>query len=101
MTSRPLKLHDKTVTGNHPFNLDEQNKHRCPKGHVAGLNSLSELYVERRSWDGNDWCRTEVFFGLRQGELRPEPRLLISQRLRRLLVELKAKGFALEVAHLV
>ena len=99
ITSRPLKLSARTVTGNHPFNLDEENRHRCPKGHVVGLNQLSELYVQRRTWDGSDWCRTDKLFGVRRGELRPEPRLIISQRLGRALVEMKAKGFALEVVH--
>jgi len=32
---------------------------------------------------------------------RPHPLLLISQRMRRLLDDLKAKGHQLEVAHLV
>jgi hypothetical protein len=77
ITSKPLKLSQRTVTGNHPFNLDEENRHRCPKGHVAGLNQISELYVHRSSWDGSHWCRTDKLFGMREGELRPEPRLLI------------------------
>lgn len=101
ITSKPLKLSERTVTGIHLFNLDEENRHRCPKGHVAGLNQISELYVHRRSWDGSDWCRTDKLFGMSQGELRPEPRLLISQKLRQVLEGMKAKGFALEVAHLI
>jgi hypothetical protein len=101
ITSKPLKLSERTVTGNHPFNLDEENRHRCPERHVAGLNQISELYVHRRTWDGSDWCHTDKLFGTRQGELRPEPRLLISHKLRQLLVKMKAKGFALEIAHLV
>jgi hypothetical protein len=101
IASEPLTLSERTVTGNHPFNLDEENRHRCPKGHVAGLNQISELYVHRRSWDGSGWCRTDKLFGMREGELRPEPRLLISQRLRQVLEGIRAKGYALEVAHLV
>ncbi|WP_224242682.1 hypothetical protein [Hyalangium gracile] len=101
ITSKPLKLHARTVTGNHPFDLDEGNRHRCPNGHVAGLNQISELYVHRKGWDESDWCRTDKLFGMRQGELRPEPRLLISQKLRQVLVGMKARGFELEIAHLV
>lgn len=100
ISSKPLKLSARTVTGNHPFNLDEENRHRCPKGHVAGLNQISELYVHRKSWDGSDWGHTDKLFGMRQGELRPEPRLLVSQKLRRVLVEMKAKGLTWEIAHL-
>ncbi|WP_224242411.1 hypothetical protein [Hyalangium gracile] len=101
ITSKPLKLSASTVTGINLFDLDEENRHRCPKGHMAGLNQISELYVQRASWDGSDWARTGTFFGVRRGELRPEPRLLVSQKLRQVLVGMKAKGFELEVAHLV
>jgi hypothetical protein len=101
ITSKPLKLSAPTLAGNNPFDLDEQDEHRCPKGHLAGLNQLSELYVRREGDDDSDVCRTDKLFGVRRGELRPEPRLLVTQRVRELLVGMKAKGFALEVAHLV
>jgi hypothetical protein len=101
ITAKPLKLSTLTVTGYNVFDLDEEDENRCPKGHVAGLNQLSELYVQRGSWGGSDWCRTDKLFGLRRGLLRPEPRILISQKLRQVLVGMKAKGFELEVARLV
>lgn len=99
VTTRPLKLAAKTVAGNNPFDLDERNEHRCPKGHLAGLNQISELYVQRASHDGSDICITDKLFGVRRGELRPEPRYLISPKLRDVLAEMKAKGYELEVAH--
>ncbi len=101
ITSKPLQLSDRTLTGNNLFDLDEEDRYRCPKGHIAGLNQISELSVQRASWDGSDWCRTDKLFGVRRGELRPEPRILISQKLRQVLLEMKAKGFDLEIAHLV
>jgi hypothetical protein len=101
ITSKPARLHAQTVAGVHPFELDDVGEHRCPQGHLAGLNQISELTVEQDSLDGSDWWRTDKLFGVRRGELRPEPRLLISQKLREVLVEEKAKGFALEVAHAV
>jgi hypothetical protein len=101
VTSNPVKLSTRTVTGNTPFDLDEQNEHRCPKGHTAGLTWLSELFVLRSNHDGGDLIHTEKMFGLRRGYLRPRPQLLISQKLRRVLVDMKAKGFELEAAHLV
>jgi hypothetical protein len=100
-TSKPVKLDAKTVTGNNPFDLDERNEFRCPKGHMAGLNQLSELYLKRASYDGSDFSVTDKYFGDRRGELRPERRLLISPRFREVLEELGAKGFKLEVAHFV
>ncbi|WP_093519960.1 double-CXXCG motif protein [Stigmatella erecta] len=99
MTSKPLRLTGTTVTGNDLFDLDEKNEYRCPQGHTAGLRQISELYVQRRSWDGSDWCRTDKLLGLRRGELRPEPKVLISQKLCQLLVGMKAKGFEIEMAH--
>ncbi|MBN1205272.1 MAG: hypothetical protein JXB05_10140 [Myxococcaceae bacterium] len=101
ITSKPLKLSARTVSGVNLFDLDKENRYRCPKGHMAGLNQISELYVHRESWDGSDWGRTDKYFGVRGADLRPEPRLLISQKLRQVLVGMKAKGFELEVAHLV
>ncbi|MCP3136460.1 hypothetical protein [Pyxidicoccus xibeiensis] len=100
-TSKPLKLDAKTVAGNNPFDLDARDEHRCPKGHVAGLNQISELYVKRASHDGGDLCITDKLFGVRRGELRPEPRLLISPKLRDVLAGMNAKGYVLEVAHFV
>lgn len=101
ITSRPLKLTEWTIGGNNPFDLDEENEFRCPKGHTAGLNLLSELFLKRRSWDGSDWCQTDKLFGVRRGELRPEPRQLISQKLYQLLLSMKAKGFEVQGAHLI
>lgn len=101
VTSSPVKFSTRTVTGNTPFDLDDQNEHRCPRGHTAGLTWLSEFFVLRSSHDGGDLLHTEKMFGLRRGYLRPRPQLLISQKLRRVLVDMKAKGFELEVAHLV
>jgi hypothetical protein len=101
VTSTPVKLSPRTVTGNAPFDLDEQNEHRCSRGHTAGLTWLSEFFVLRTSHDGGDLLHTEKMFGLRRGYLRPRPQLLISQKLRQVLVDMKAKGFELEVAHLV
>ena len=99
ITSRPLRLTGSTVTGKDLFDLDENDEYRCPRGHTAGLRQISELYLQRKNWDGADWCRTEKLFGLRRGELRPEPRVLVSQKLRQLLVGMKAEGVEFEVAH--
>jgi hypothetical protein len=104
VTSRRLGVSPATRFGQDPFDPDEKGEYRCPLGHTAGLNILSELSVLRAEWDGADLCAARPLLGYRSrngGVLRPYPMLLISQRLRRLLVELKAKGFELEVAHLV
>jgi len=44
---------------------------------------------------------TDKLFGERRGELRPEPRLLISPRFRDVLLAMNARGLELEAAHFV
>lgn len=99
VTSKPVEIVLPTRVGNNPFDLDEPGEHRCPRKHVAGLNRLSELWVKRARHDGSDWVRTRQLIGVRRGVLRPQEQLLISPRLYRLLLELKAKRFEVEVAH--
>jgi hypothetical protein len=102
--SRPLGVAPQTHFGVAPFDEDAKGEYRCPEGHVLGLNLLSEVWVKREDWDGADLCATKQWVGMRSrngGVFRPYPLLLISQRMRRLLLDLKAKGHQLEVAHLV
>jgi hypothetical protein len=101
VTSKPVDIVPPTRVGDTPFDLDERGQHRCPLKHVVGLNRLSELWVKRAGHDGSDWVRTRQLIGVRRGVLRPEEQLLISPRLHRLLLELKAKRFEVEVAHWV
>ncbi|HEX8435100.1 hypothetical protein [Archangium sp.] len=103
VTSRPVGVAPVTRFGIDPFDPDEQGEYRCPRGHVAGLSVLSELSVVREDWDGSDLCATKQWVGYRSrngGAFRPYPLLLVSQKLRRLLGGLKAKGFELEIAPL-
>lgn len=88
-----------TRVGN-SFFVPEPDTARCPKGHALGLRVLSEVYVSRASLDWNDWSCTRQSVGLRQGLFRPQPLLLISQRLYRLLSEMKVRRFDVEVARL-
>jgi hypothetical protein len=48
-----------------------------------------------------DWFCTRQALGQRMGPYRPEPLLLISQRLHQVLVAHKVKRFRAEIAHLV
>jgi hypothetical protein len=101
--SRPLEVVSPTRFGIDPFDEDAAGRYRCPLGHVAGLNLLSEPWVKRKGDDGADICSTRQQVGPRsqnRGVFRPAPLLLISPRLKRLLEQLNAKGFELERAHL-
>jgi hypothetical protein len=104
VTSRPLEVAPPTRFGLGPFDPDERGEYRCPLGHIPGLRILSELSVRREDWDGADVCAAKQYVGYRSrngGAFRPYPLLLVSQRVRKLFGELRAKGFDLEVAHLV
>ena len=81
------------------FDDDPEGFHRCPLGHVAGLNILSEVHIQRDLWPGTDFAVTRELVGDRRGLLRPAPLLLVSQRARQVLTEHRIKGLRLEVAH--
>jgi hypothetical protein len=99
MTSPPVDVVHPTVVGTGPFDLDAQGRFRCPLGHVLGLHRLSELWVSGETPEASDWMHTRQCVGARDGVLRPHPELLISPRLHRLLRELKARRFEVEVVH--
>jgi hypothetical protein len=99
--SKPVKIAQATKTGINPFDEDVAGKYRCPSGHTAGFRLLSELYVERSSWDGCDIAYTSQLVGEKGGLIRPRPLILISPRLREILIQEKVKGLDIEVAHLV
>ncbi len=101
--SRPVSLVPPTRFGNDPFDADLLGEFRCPRGHTSGLQVLSELWVDRSSWDGADFCVTRELISYHPPDslLYPVPLILISPRLRAVLKESMIKGFNTEVAHLV
>lgn len=101
ITAPPVEVAAPTRFGIDPFDDDPAGHYRCPAGHVAGLNILSELSIERGSWNGADIAVTRQAVGYRQGVLVPSPLIVVSPRLRRLLLEHDVKGFETEVAYLV
>jgi hypothetical protein len=100
VTGMPVEAAPPTEYGKNPFDLDEAGEYPCPLGHVAGLNLLSELTIDRRSWRGADIVVTRQLVGLREGALVPAPSILISPRLFRLMRENRVRGVRYEVAHL-
>ena len=101
ISSPPVSFSSRSCVGNAPFDMDPAGESRCPKGHVLGLNLLSEAYIKKSTWTGADITCTAQLTGTRRGLLRPKPLPLISPRLRKLMVKDKIKGFETEVAHLV
>jgi hypothetical protein len=95
-----VNVNSATKTGNKPFDEDEKNEYRCRKGHTIGLAVLSELVIDKDSWDGSDIAATKQLIGVNRGLLRTSPLLVISQRLYRLMRETACRGFTVEVVHL-
>jgi hypothetical protein len=100
VTSAPVDVAPATRFGIDPLNDDPSGEYRCPLGHIAGLNILSELSLVRGSWDKADFAITRQFVGAREGVLVPFPLVLISQQFYQLLKREKMRGFKAEVAHL-
>lgn len=96
-----VNVNSATKTGIGPFDEDRDNEYRCKNGHTIGLNVLSEVSIDKASWDGSDITITKELLGVNRGLLRTYPLLLISQRLYRLTQEMKIKGFKVEVVKLV
>lgn len=101
VTSKPVELVPPTKCGNDPSDDDPLGTQKCPLGHVLGLNVLSELYVDKNSWDGSDIAWTRQAVGIRMGVLVPSPLLLISPKLGKLFKEVEVKRIVEEVVHLV
>jgi hypothetical protein len=99
VVSKPMKIARTTKTGIDPFDWDIAGKYRCPYGHTIGFTLLSELYVERNSWDGCDIAYTSQLVGSKGGLIRPRPLILISPRLREILIQEEVKGLDIEIAH--
>jgi hypothetical protein len=97
----PAHVVPPTRFGIDPVRDDLTGEHVCPHGHVAGLNLLSEVFVERSTWRGEDFVQTEPLGGARIGLFVPHPEILITPRIYRLMKEEKMRGFRVEVAHLV
>lgn len=90
-----------TQFGIDPFNEDLEGAYRCPLGHVLGLNILSELWIKHETWDRSDVVMTREMIGVRGGLLVPEPLVLISARLHKLMKERHITGYQVEIVHAV
>jgi hypothetical protein len=116
--SEQLKVTSHTITGDDPFEKSiasnggtynisgyevklDKEVYVCPKGHLIGLNLLSEPYIQNNSSiDGFDLFETEQKTGVKRGLLRPTPIYLCSQAFRKMVEEEKFTGFDFEIAHI-
>ncbi len=96
--SEPAEIVAPTVAGAGPFDLDDSDTYRCPHGHSIGVSLVSELSIERPSV-GSDVIRTRQCVGARVGLLRPREILIVSQKVRKAVIESGLKGWRFEVVH--
>ena len=101
LTTSLININPTTKTGEDPFDQDKDNSYRCKNGHTIGLDILSELSINRDSWDNSDIVATRQMLGVNRGLLRTYPLLVISQRLYSLMKTMKCKGFTVEKVKLV
>lgn len=100
-TGSPVETVPPTTFGEDPFATGTADRYRCPQGHVAGLNLVSEVTVARDSWDGSDMVASRQLVGTRKGLLRPRPLLFVSKRLWEAMRRAELKGFDVEAVRLV
>ncbi|MFB3891871.1 MAG: hypothetical protein ACE15C_07590 [Phycisphaerae bacterium] len=89
-----------TRVGVEPFD-DDHNGGACPLGDLLGLNLLSEVYISAKSRADADFVASRQYVGMRNGLLRPQHVILISQTVRRLIESENLTGLEVEVAHVV
>jgi len=117
-SSPELELTKNTITGNNPFKSTEGSSggtydiqgykvvfqkevYKCPKGHLIGLNLLSEPYVlDTPSINAYDFFVSKQMLGTKQGLLRPEPLYLCSSSFKKMVEKEKLTGFDFEIAHI-
>jgi hypothetical protein len=89
-----------TRVGDEPFD-ETAGPVACPRGDLAGLNQLSEVFIEKDSRGSHDVVSTRQFVGVRRGVLRPRRLILVSPKVREILVAARLTGCRFDVAHLV
>jgi hypothetical protein len=99
VTSTPISTAPETRFGNNFFDPDSEGVYRCPYGHVAGLNLLSEITVTKAGLDRSDVFQTRQHHGVHRNLLRPSAPILITRRFYDLLREWKLRGYVVEIAH--
>lgn len=116
-STNELHLSKKTIAGNDPFTTTlgsiggnynisgheinlKPEIYKCPKGHLIGLNLLSEVYVlDNASIMSDDFLASTEKVGVRRGLLQPESVYFCSSEFKKMIDDEKLTGFDFEVAH--
>lgn len=98
VVSQAISIVPPTEFGIDPFDADVEGRYRCPRGHVAGLNLLSEVTIDPATWDGSDVVASRELVGRRAGDLVPAPLLFVSNRLWTAMRSQRLRGSRFEPA---
>lgn len=91
-----------TRAGSDPFSPEPRPVCSCSKGGIFGLNLLSELFVSLpQTYQESDFVSTRQHIGTRRGLLRPRRLILLSRKVRELVLSKNLRGFDFEIAHVV
>ena len=109
VTNHCAEINSDTVFGEEPFSGNSENRYfsdnpenqyGCGREHIAGLNLLSELTVERHTCTSDDLQSTRKYKGDRAGVLRPQQMFLASHKVRDIILSNKLLGCRMDIAHL-
>ena len=95
--SKPLSVTEGTRFGATPFDAQRTGYQHCEGGTIAGQKPISEVSILGSSWDGSDFCQTEIYVGGRGGLFRPHRLLIVSKRVIDALESRRLKGFRYEI----
>lgn len=97
INSRRLTLSSRTVVGVDFLELGPADT--AAETEDVGLNILSEVVVERDSWDGADFVESRQTVGIHNGYLRPDRMLFVSKRVYAALPSQMKRSLRFEVVH--
>jgi hypothetical protein len=101
IASSSAEISTQTEVGSHPFGEARIESYGCKDQHIIGLNLISEVYVERSTWNKSDVVATSKHIGVRVGLFRPARIVLCSPKFREVVLKNEIKGCSFEVCRLV
>jgi hypothetical protein len=96
VTSKKVLVTPPTLAGDGLVDFSSIESHGDREN--LGLNVLSEVFIERESWDGSDFVVSKQTVGAHQGLLRPYRILFVSKRLFSTLSPKMRRGLIFEIA---
>lgn len=88
-----------TLSGNNPFDYDDEGAYKCKCCGLLGLNILTEVFAGFLTTNETDFICSRQFVGVRRGLLRPVRVICVSKRLRELILSNGIQGVSFEVVY--